>query len=54
MGSPNFMLEVVASYDLWISHVFRVVGSNKFVNVLNQSPLFTVVLKRKAPNMKFT
>jgi hypothetical protein len=33
--------------------LFGVAGSNNDVNVLNQSLLFTDVLKGEAPNMKF-
>ncbi|XP_071733211.1 uncharacterized protein [Rutidosis leptorrhynchoides] len=36
---PTLMLEAVASYDLWIWHVFfGMAGSNNDINVLNQSP----------------
>jgi hypothetical protein len=37
IGSPTIMLEVVASYDLWILHAFWVAGSNNNVNMLIQS-----------------
>ncbi|XP_071703874.1 uncharacterized protein [Rutidosis leptorrhynchoides] len=38
---PTLMLEAIASYDFWISHVFfGMTGSNNDINVLNQSPIF--------------
>ncbi|GJT25088.1 ALP1-like protein [Tanacetum coccineum] len=38
---PTIMLEVVASYDLWIWHAFfGVSGANNDLTVLNNSPLF--------------
>jgi hypothetical protein len=49
------MLEVVASYDLWIWHAFfGAAGSNNDINVLDQSPLFTEQLQGKAPEVQFT
>jgi hypothetical protein len=49
------MLEVVASYDLWIWHAFfGVAGSNNDINVLNRSPLFTEVVQGRAPEVQFT
>ncbi|XP_071683717.1 uncharacterized protein [Lolium perenne] len=43
---PTIILEAVASYDRWIWHAFfGVAGSNNDLNVLNQSPLFTDVLR---------
>ena len=54
-GVPTIMLEAVASQDLWIWHAFfGVPGSNKDINVLNKSPLFTQVLQGRAPEVKFT
>jgi hypothetical protein len=47
---PTIILETVASYDRWIWHdFFGVAGSNNDINVLNQSPLFTNVLRGEAP-----
>ena len=38
---PTIVLEVVASYDLWIWHAFfGMPGSNNYINVLNASNLF--------------
>ncbi|GKC73145.1 ALP1-like protein isoform X1 [Tanacetum coccineum] len=38
---PTILLEVVASYDLWIWHAFfGVAGANNDLTVLNNSPLF--------------
>jgi hypothetical protein len=52
---PTIILEVVASYDRWIWHAFfGVAGSNNDINVLNQSPLFTDVLRGEAPVVNFT
>ena len=49
------MLEVVASQDLWIWHAFfGVAGSNNDINVLNQSPLFTEVLRGEAPKVRYS
>ncbi|XP_023772922.1 uncharacterized protein LOC111921577 [Lactuca sativa] len=53
--SPSLVLEVVASQDLWIWHVyFGVAGSNNNVNVLDQSPIFDDLLNRKASDASFT
>jgi hypothetical protein len=52
---PTIILEAVASYDRWIWHAFfGVAGSNNDLNVLNQSPLFTDVLRGEAPVVNFT
>nr|XP_051202538.1 uncharacterized protein LOC127316164 [Lolium perenne] len=52
---PTIILETVASYDRWIWHAFfGVAGSNNDINVLNQSPLFTDVLRGEAPVVNFT
>jgi hypothetical protein len=48
------MLEAVASADLWIWYAFfGAAGSNKDINVLNQSPLFIEVLQGRAPSVQF-
>ncbi|XP_023766051.2 uncharacterized protein LOC111914572 [Lactuca sativa] len=53
-GSPLLVLEVVASQDLWIWHVFfGVAGSNNDVNVLDQSPIFDDLLNGKASDAPF-
>ncbi|GJX63803.1 ALP1-like protein [Tanacetum coccineum] len=42
---PTIMLEVVASQDLWIWHVFfEMAGANNDINVLDNSPLFDDLL----------
>ncbi|XP_051206266.1 protein ALP1-like [Lolium perenne] len=52
---PTIILEAVTSYDRWIWHVFfGVAGSNNDINVLNQSPLFTDVLRGEALIVNFT
>lgn len=54
-GVPTIMLEVVASKDLWIWHAFfGAAGSNNDINVLDQSPLFTDVLRGRAPPVQYT
>nr|XP_043639605.1 uncharacterized protein LOC122610703 [Erigeron canadensis] len=54
-GHPTIMLEVVASYDLWICHsYFGPVDSNNDINVLNESDLFDQLLGDKAPVVNFT
>jgi hypothetical protein len=51
---PTIILVAVATYDRWIWHAFFVVvGSNNDINVLNQSPLFTDVLRGEAPVVNF-
>ena len=52
---PIVILEIVASQDLWIWHVYYgVVGSNNDINVLNQLPMFNHILESQAPLMQFT
>ncbi|GJS79271.1 ALP1-like protein isoform X1 [Tanacetum coccineum] len=42
---PTILLEVVASYDLWIWHAFfGVAGANNDLTILNNSPLFDDLL----------
>ncbi|GJR73709.1 ALP1-like protein [Tanacetum coccineum] len=51
---PTIMLEVVASYDLWIWHAFfGVAGANNDLTVLNNSPLFDDLLDDIAPVAPF-
>ncbi|XP_026434053.1 uncharacterized protein LOC113331575 [Papaver somniferum] len=46
----SFVLEAVASYDLWFWHAFSgMPGSNNDLNVLAHSPLFDNMLKGVAP-----
>ncbi|XP_071695369.1 uncharacterized protein [Rutidosis leptorrhynchoides] len=51
---PTIMLEAVASYDMWIWHVFfGMAGSNNDINVLNHSPLFDSLRKDRAAPSPF-
>ncbi|GJY55543.1 ALP1-like protein isoform X1 [Tanacetum coccineum] len=51
---PTIMLEVVASYDLWVWHAFfGVAGANNNLTVLNYSPLFDDLLDDIAPVAPF-
>ncbi|GJX51851.1 ALP1-like protein [Tanacetum coccineum] len=53
-STPTIMLEVVASYDLWIWHAFfRVAGANNDLTVLNNFPLFDDLLDDIAPVAPF-
>ncbi|KAD0670020.1 hypothetical protein E3N88_43895 [Mikania micrantha] len=48
---PTFMLEAVASQDLWIWHAFfGASGSNNDINVLDQSPIYNDLIEGKAPD----
>ncbi|GKE03269.1 ALP1-like protein [Tanacetum coccineum] len=48
------MLEVVASYDLWIWHAFlEVAGAYNDITVLNNSPLFDDLIDDIAPVAPF-
>lgn len=52
-GKPTIMIEVVASQDLWIWHVFfGTTGSNNAINVLNTSDVFYDVLNGQAPRVQ--
>ncbi|KAL6657902.1 hypothetical protein ACP70R_005682 [Stipagrostis hirtigluma subsp. patula] len=54
-GAVTIILEAVASQDLWIWHaLFGVVGSDNEISVLNQSALFTEILKGQAPPVQFS
>ncbi|XP_071688523.1 uncharacterized protein [Rutidosis leptorrhynchoides] len=54
-GYPTIMLEVVASYDLWIWHAyFGPAGSNNDINVLNRSDLFNDLLQDTTPPCIFS
>ncbi|CAL9018073.1 unnamed protein product, partial [Prunus brigantina] len=49
-GQQNIILEVVASFDTWVWHVFfGVSGSQNDLNVLGQSPVFNDVLRGHSP-----
>ncbi|KAD4585728.1 hypothetical protein E3N88_23329 [Mikania micrantha] len=48
---PSFMLEAVASQDLWIWHAFfGASGSNNDINVLDQSPIYNDLIEGMAPD----
>lgn len=54
-GFATFVLQAVASQDLWVWHAsFDVVGSVSDISVLGQSPLYTEILKGQAPQMQFS
>ncbi|WVZ66283.1 hypothetical protein U9M48_015526 [Paspalum notatum var. saurae] len=54
-GFATVVHEAVASQDLWIWHSsFSVVGSINDISVLDQSPLYTEVLKGQAPQVQFS
>ena len=51
---PSFVLEAVASYDLWIWHaVFGIPGSNNDVNILNKSPISQQLVDGTFPKVTF-
>lgn len=53
-GHPTVILEVVASYDLWIWHAFfGLPGSLNDINVLDRSPLFNKLATGNAPPCQF-
>ncbi|GKD39721.1 putative nuclease HARBI1 [Tanacetum coccineum] len=53
-GKPTIILEVVASYDLWIWHAFfGTPGSCNDINVLHRSPVFSDVLEGRAPKVSY-
>ncbi|XP_015939451.1 uncharacterized protein LOC107464998 [Arachis duranensis] len=54
-GVATIVLEVVASSDLWIWHVFfGVSGSNNDINMLDRSPVFNDILNDRASDINFT
>ncbi|KAD4385956.1 hypothetical protein E3N88_26125 [Mikania micrantha] len=51
---PSFMLEAVASQDLWICHAFfGASGSNNDIIVLDQSPIFNDLIEGMVPGQRF-
>lgn len=47
---PTIILEAVASYDLWIWHAyFGLPGSHNDINVLDRSPVFSLLAEGRAP-----
>jgi hypothetical protein len=54
-GFATFVLEAVASQDLWIWYAsLNVVGSISDISVLDQSPAYNEILKGQAPQMQFS
>jgi hypothetical protein len=52
--TPTFILEAVASQDLWIWHAFfGLPGSLNDINVLNRSPVFSALLNGNTPEVEF-
>ncbi|XP_028126005.1 uncharacterized protein LOC114322788 [Camellia sinensis] len=52
---PTVVLEAVASYDLWIWHVFfDMLGSLNDITVLDRSPLFAELIRGCAPTANYT
>ncbi|XP_021719566.1 uncharacterized protein LOC110687249 [Chenopodium quinoa] len=53
--TATVILEVVASWDLWIWHAFfGTLGSCIDINVLQRSPVFDDILNGRAPQLQFT
>ncbi len=51
---PTIIAEAVATYDLWIWHLFfGTPGSNNDINVLDRSHLFKNILKGVVPTAEF-
>ena len=51
---PTIILEVVASYDLWIWHsFFGLSGSNNDINVLERSHIFSELAQGCAPTINY-
>jgi hypothetical protein len=48
IGSATIMLEMVASHESWIWHGCLASGVNNNVNMLNESLLFTDMLRGEA------
>ena len=51
---PTIILEAVASQDLWIWHAFfGLPGSLNDINVLDRSPIFTLLANGHAPLVNY-
>uniref|UniRef100_A0A0D3BEJ6 Myb-like domain-containing protein n=1 Tax=Brassica oleracea var. oleracea TaxID=109376 RepID=A0A0D3BEJ6_BRAOL len=51
-GKPTIVLEVVASYDLWIWHAFfGAPGTMNDLNILDRSPVFDDIINGNAPQV---
>ncbi|XP_072058091.1 uncharacterized protein [Arachis hypogaea] len=54
-GVASIVLEVVASSNLWIWHVFfGISGSNNDINMLDRSPVFNDILNDRVSDVNFT
>ena len=52
---PKIILEVIASYDLWIWHAFfGLPGSHNDINVLDHSFIFTKLVQGRAPSVNYS
>ena len=52
---PNIILEAVASYDLWIWHLFfGLPGSNNDINMLGWSHVFSKFVQGPAPAVNYS
>ena len=52
---PTIILEIVASYDLWIWHAFfGLPGSHNDINVLEQSSVFSELVEGCAPLVNYS
>ncbi|XP_030959140.1 uncharacterized protein LOC115981094 [Quercus lobata] len=52
---PTFVLEAVASFDLWIWHAFfGLPRSNNDINVLERSPIFSELKQGRAPAVNYS
>uniref|UniRef100_A0A0D3BAH5 DDE Tnp4 domain-containing protein n=1 Tax=Brassica oleracea var. oleracea TaxID=109376 RepID=A0A0D3BAH5_BRAOL len=55
LGKSTIVLEVVASYDLWIWHTFfGPRGTLNDINVLDRSPVFDDIINGQAPQVTFS
>ncbi|CAN6864888.1 unnamed protein product [Brassica oleracea] len=53
-GKPTIVLEAVASYDLWIWHVFfGAPGTLNDLNILDRSHVFDEIINGKAPQVNY-
>uniref|UniRef100_A0A0D3CYX6 Myb-like domain-containing protein n=1 Tax=Brassica oleracea var. oleracea TaxID=109376 RepID=A0A0D3CYX6_BRAOL len=54
-GKPTIVLQVVASYDLWIWHAFfGPPGTLNDINVLDRSPVFDDIINGQIPQVNFS
>ena len=52
---PTIILEVVASYDVWIWHAFfGLPGSHNDINVLEHSSVFKELAEGRAPKVNYS